>query len=287
MSAKDQPEWTEFDIPWPFERGVVRVLQKPVKFSSDELRHRVYHDEMVQPYIVETSSERRLHFTRDAIQTIMLLDEPDMLVAPYLRKMMSFLLFNPHPARILMIGLGGGALPKFCYRWLKFADITVVEVNREVIALRDEFHIPRDDERFRILHDDGVHHIEQLSHDIDVILIDAFDAHGISPALSNSDFYAYAAERLTENGVLVMNLWGQSARFVDNVKRIRNQFGKSILFVPVTSGGNILLFALRCSAPTSISEELESRARRLQSHLQLDFPLYLRRICQGQSLVNE
>jgi spermidine synthase len=284
MPVDNQPEWTEFPVPWLFECGVVRVLQKRGAVSRDELWRRVCCNEMTQPYIVETLTERRLHFTRDATQTSMLLNDPEALVAPYMRKMMSFLLFSPHPARILMIGLGGGALPKFCYRQLEHTDITVVEVDQSVIALRNEFRIPNDDERFRVLHADGARYIETVDHYIDVILIDAFDAHGIAESLAQSDFYARAAARLTKNGVLVMNLWGASTRYVDNLKQLREAFDKSILLVPVTNGANLVLFAFKRLVPTSIDAELESHAQWLQSHLKLDFPRYLRRILQGHSL---
>jgi spermidine synthase len=240
---------------------------------------------MTQPYIVETISERRLHFTRDATQTSMLLADPDALVAPYMRKMMAFLLFNASPARILMIGLGGGALPKFCHRRLTYADITVVEVNQDVIALRDEFFIPKDSERFRVLHEDGAHYIERISHDIDVILVDAFDAYGIAPSLADSDFYARAAARLAENGILVMNLWGESTRYVENVKQVLKVFGAGVVSIPVTSGSNTVLFAFKQPAANVSDEVLESHARRLQSRLQLDFPHYLRRIRQRHSLL--
>lgn len=83
MSENNRLEWTEFAIPWLFERGVVRILQK------------------------------RGGVKRDATQTAMLLKDPEALVAPYMRKMMSFLLFNAAPTHILMIGLGGGSLPSF------------------------------------------------------------------------------------------------------------------------------------------------------------------------------
>ena len=52
--------------------------------------------------------------------------------------MMGFLLFIPSPARILMVGLGGGSLAKFCFRHLPDAAIDVVEINPHVIALRDD-----------------------------------------------------------------------------------------------------------------------------------------------------
>jgi spermidine synthase len=69
--------------------------------------------------------------------------------------MMAFLLFNPRPRRILILGLGGGSLAKFCYRHLPSATITAVEIDPHVMALREEFRVPADDERFRVLQGDG------------------------------------------------------------------------------------------------------------------------------------
>ena len=80
----------------------------------------------------------------------------------YTPKMMAFLLFNPNPEHIAVIGLGGGSLAKFCYRNLSRSRITVVEISQDFIALREEFCIPKDNERFRVVHDDGARYIEQV-----------------------------------------------------------------------------------------------------------------------------
>ena len=47
---------------------------------------------------------------------------------------------------------------------------------------------------------------------------------------------------------------------------------------------NVLLFAFKQAPPQAITDELEMLALRLQMRLLLDFPRYLRRICQGYSL---
>ena len=54
-----------------------------------------------------------------------------------------------------MIGLGGGSMPKWCYQQLPETDITVIEISPIVISLREQFYIPTDDERFRVLCGDG------------------------------------------------------------------------------------------------------------------------------------
>ncbi len=241
-------------------------------------------DELSQPYVIDTLFERRMHFTNDATQSAMLFADPDALVSQYTRKMMAFLLFNPDPKHIVMIGLGGGSLAKFCYRHLPRSRITVVEINRDVIALREEFCIPKDDERFRVVHDDGARFVERLDEPMDVLLIDAFDADGIATSLANSSFYSNAARRLAEDGTLVMNFWGRSERFVDNLVQARAAFGDSLLLVPVSGEVNVLLFAFRRKPTRAFTEELKCAARRLQMRLLLDFPRYLRRICQGHTL---
>ncbi len=277
---KNQPQiLLELDSPWFFEPGVTRVF--PTEGSPARLRSQVYSDKASRPYIFENTQERRLHFTQYSTQSIMHLQDPDALITPYTRKMMSFLLFNSNPTEILMIGLGGGSLAKFCYRHLPNSRITVVEINKDVIALRDHFFVPKDDDRFRVIHDDGARYMETLKHKVDVVLVDAFDAEGIAASLPQSQFYLRAAAQLTRRGVLVMNFSGDGERYVDNVRASREAFHNHVVLVPVLADENLLLFARRQALPQTIADDLEREANRLQSRLQLEFPRYWRRICQG------
>lgn len=283
LDPKDR-KFLDFESPWECQPGTVRVVPADEGATAAELSKRAWRNELDQPYIFESDYERRLHFTNDATQSAMLLSDPDALIAQYTRKMMAFLLFNPNPAHIVMIGLGGGSLAKFCYRNLPRSRITVVEINAEVIALRDEFCIPKDDERFRVVHDDGARFIQQLDEPVDVLLIDAFDAEGVALSLASSDFHGCAGRKLTADGVLVMNFWGPRERYVANLLQARAAFGDSLLLVPVSGELNVLLFAFKQAPPQSITDELDNLAQRLQMRLLLDFPRYLRRICQGYTL---
>ncbi len=276
-------DWIEFPAPPPREPGLVRILRRPDSPSDAELLRRVSNDEMTQPYIFETSTERRMHFTWGCTQSTMRLDDPNTLVSTYTGKMMAFLLLNPVPSRILILGLGGGALPKFCYSRLPRVRITVVEVNEDVIALRDEFCVPKDDDRLRIVQADAGEYVGQVNDPVDVILVDAFDPKGIARTLSTSQFYSHAADCLTENGVLVMNFWGDRERYAENLTQAARAFGQNLRLVPTTES-NIILFASRQPAPSSINVELESLSRWLKQTLGLNFPRYLRRLCNGHSL---
>jgi len=273
----------EFASPWFFDPGTIRLPYPPDDLSAEEIARRLRDGELAQPYILETASERRLHFTPEAVQSVMRLDEPNALTSAYTRKMMAFLLFNPKPKSIVMVGLGGGSLAKFCYRNLRRTKISVVEIDPRVISLRNEFCIPADDHRFRIVCDDGAHYVSRLSEAVDVLMVDAFDPIGLAPTLASSDFYAHAAQRLRRNGLLVMNFSGAPRRYLTHIERIRTAFG-SLLVVPVVADDNLLLFAFKKQIPLPTTAKYESRARRLQTRLALEFPRYLRRICQGHVL---
>lgn len=156
---------------------MLRLLEPPGSCRKS-LWERVLDGTYDKPFIVDHGARRFLHFDLDAVQSAMHLQYPDRLSLGYTRKMMAFLLFNRAPTRILLLGLGGGSLAKFCYRRLPRATITAVEVNSDVIALRQAFCVPADDERFRVIRADGADYVTCLERSKDVILAEKA-SHGV------------------------------------------------------------------------------------------------------------
>lgn len=214
----------------------------------------------------------------------MRLDDPYALIAAYTRQMMSFLLFDPDPEHVLLIGLGGGSLAKFCYLHLPHARITVVEIDARVIALREAFSIPPDDHRFRIVHDDGARYISRHEQPVNAILIDAFDRAGVSPSLATSEFFRNASRLLAPTGVLIMNLHGDPERFAEHLEQARKVFGSRALLANVTANDNVLLYGFASDALSPAARQLFLRARHLQSKMSLNFRHYLQRVREGWSL---
>ena len=137
-----------------------------------------------QPQLRRTRDALTLQFSGSAaVQSSMSLLNPYALEFEYTRLMMGFLLFDHDPAHMLMIGLGGGSLPKFCHRYLPQTSIDVIEIDPGVIALRDAFHVPPDDARFRVIAADGKDYLHDGPAPVDVLLIDAYDGQGMPAAL--------------------------------------------------------------------------------------------------------
>lgn len=236
------------------------------------------------PAIIETTSERLLQFSGDALQSRMRIDDPYALVAPYTRQMMSFLLFDPDPEHVLLIGLGGGSMAKFCYRYLPNARITVVEVDERVIAMRDAFFVPPDDYRFRVVHDDGARYVTQCERPVSAVLIDAFDQSGVAPSLATVTFFDSVSRLLGPKGVAIMNLHGERQRYDDHLQCAKAAFGTRTLLAQVTGNENTLLYALAAGAAPPSAKHLWLRARHLQANIPLNFRHYLKLIREGKSL---
>jgi spermidine synthase len=71
----------------------------------------------------------------------MRLRKPDAIELEYAQQMMIWMLFNPEPQHIVQLGLGTGALTKFCYRQFETARVTAVELNPSVIAICEHVQI--------------------------------------------------------------------------------------------------------------------------------------------------
>lgn len=218
-----------------------------------------------------------LLFDWSTVQSGMRISDPDYLLFDYTRMMMAFRLFRPYPRSIEMIGLGGGSLAKACYRCLPDCDITVIEIDPSVIALREQFHVPADDGRFRVIEGDGVNYVARAKGRPDVILLDGFDSRGLPGALSEKSFYDACRDRLGSDGLLVANLCDNNAAFAVLQRRIAASFDGRVIGVPAERHGNRIVFA---SANTCFPPSLASlkRARAAVALDVVDYALKARRI---------
>lgn len=202
-------------------------------------------DAHVRPFVREELDAQSLHFSDEAIQSRMQLREPDALALEYTRTMMGFLLFDAEPAHIAMIGLGGGSLAKFCHRHLPRTDLTVVEINPHVIALRERFHVPPDGARFRVVLDDGARFVANTPERFDVLLVDAFDAERMPEALGTRRFYDDCADVLRPGGLLVVNLHAAHPHLPVYLDRLGAALAGPPLRVDDRDGSNSVVFARR------------------------------------------
>jgi len=197
------------------------------------------------PLIYEQESTKAMYFDMRSVQSAMHKAKPDKLIIGYTRTMMGFLLFNPSPQSIAMIGLGGGSMAKYCRKHLPDAEFTAVEVNERVIALRDEFHVPPDSPCFKVVRSNGADYVAHRADKVDVLLVDGFVMDGLPYELSTAGFYDNCYAKLNNGGVMVANLLATDVKFGTYVSRIRDSFDDKVVTVNAEEDDNKIVFAYK------------------------------------------
>ncbi|HWW05618.1 transferase spermidine synthase [Collimonas sp.] len=235
------------------------------------------------PFVFDNDDMRTLHFDEKYIQSAMSISAPDKLLLSYTRAMMGFLLFQAAPKHILLVGLGGGSLVKYCYRYLPSTRITVLELHAEVIALRDKFMIPADDQRLRIIHSDAAAYMQVQQENIaDVIMLDGFSSDGPAQELSSSDFYADCLRSLTPQGVLVSNLWDRPTSLVPAVAQTLLDTDWRIWWCRTDDSHNYIAFFVKGNDASIFRPVVFNRAQKLDQR----FDLRLSELVPSFRLVN-
>jgi spermidine synthase len=273
---ESQPGWLELPAGILSEEGVIRVLE-PTDSDAGRLHNDIMTGCYTKPFILDDGRVRRLYFTLRYLQSAMRLTDPDALDLAYTRKMMAFLLFHANPKRILLIGLGGGSLAKFCHRHLPRARVTAVEIDPTVIAMSEQFGVAAD-ERLAIVQADAAEYLPTVQADTDVLLLDGFDRDGIAPSLSAPAFFAAARRRLRPHGLLVANLAGAEDNWRPHLAMLRNAFQERVILVRVAGDDNHIAFAFADANFPPHWPLLEKTAQGLQRRHGLDYPEFLRKL---------
>lgn len=197
--------------------------------------------------ISEHDGVRYLHFGTKWVQGAMRLRKPDSLELEYAQQMMAWMLFHRTPTHIAQLGLGTGALTKFCYRQFPNAKVTAVDLNPAVIMVCESmFKLPPNDERLQVRELDAMDFVvDSENHDqFDAMQVDLYDATASGPVLDSTEFYQACSDCLKADGVLSVNLFGDHPSFAKNIKVLRYVFG-TVLCFPEVHDGNVVALAFK------------------------------------------
>ncbi|TFW09427.1 methyltransferase domain-containing protein [Oxalobacteraceae bacterium OM1] len=199
----------------------------------------------------EENGVRFLHFGTEWVQGAMRLRKPDWIELEYAQQMMAWMLFKHDAAHIAQLGLGTGALTKFCYKQFPQMRVTAVELNPSVIAIcRSMFKLPEEDDRLSILEMDALDFVNDPARHgtLDVLQVDLYDATARGPVLDTPEFYQACAASLKPDGVMTVNLFGDHPSYLRNLKAMRFAF-HSIVCLPEVHEGNVVALAFRTEPP--------------------------------------
>jgi spermidine synthase len=234
--------------------------------------------------ISEADGVRYLHLGTPWVQGAMRTAKPLAIELEYVQRMMVWLLLRQGAdlgkGHAVQLGLGAGAITRFCHSRLKL-QTTVVELNASVIsACHAYFHLPRDSPRLSIVEQDAADFVAdpQRAESVQVLCIDLYDHEAAAPVLDSESFYADCSRLLSDDGVLSVNLFGRNASFTRSAQRIAQVFGEErVRAMQPTREGNSIVVALKSGAFPA-QTLLAARAQNIETRFHLPARKWLRMI---------
>lgn len=155
-------------------------------------------------------------------------DRPDELVLDYTRLMMAGLYAQPAPRRILIVGLGGGILPRTLAELLPDATIDVAEIDEAVVEVARRWFLFAPSERVKISVQDGRVYVKRALRAgarYDLVFLDAYDHEYIPEHMLTREFLSEVRGLLAPGGTLVANTFSSSQLYDSESATYAEVFG--------------------------------------------------------------
>jgi spermidine synthase len=238
--------------------------------------------ELPEVNLSESEGVRYLHLGSIWVQGAMRIAAPFDLELEYVQRMMAWLLFLPPESiqgrHAMQLGLGAGAITKFCYKKLSMT-CTVAELNPRVADVcRVWFRLPAEGPRLRVVIADAAREIQRAEWlgTVDALTVDLYDGDAAAPVLDSAAFYADCRRMLTAEGAMTVNLFGRSENFERSLAHISAAFGAQAVwqFKPTREGNAVVLAQRTPQRPARAV--LQARAEAIEARWGLPAPKWLR-----------
>jgi spermidine synthase len=133
---------------------------------------------------------------------------------------------------------------------------------------------------------DGAEYLLNCDKEFDLIMVDGFDENAHTGALETLPFYQACRSRLSDDGILVVNLLTRSRGFETTTARIGQAFDDRSLVFPSCESGNAIAFAA-AGEPIALSfDDLKESALALKEQAGLNLLPTLTRLAQAKTCLN-
>lgn len=246
-----------------------------MRSRKDKIIHSEYRDNHLVE-ICDSGTRRSLYFDSQHLQSAMSLLNPHELILSYTRFMLFGLIADPKPEKVLVIGIGSGSFVRYFHHHVPECTIVGVDSSQHVIDLaRGYFALP-ESENVHIHCMDGKEFIERAVEQVetyDLILVDAFDSHGMSPPIYSPSCIRQTQTILRDSGCISFNLWSSNRRLYAEIEHDIRTTYKGIVTLPVPDRGNVVVVAMNAEIPWEkilvTRNELKTLSKKLEIECRL------------------
>jgi spermidine synthase len=173
------------------------------------------------------------------IQSRVNVADPLDLRLKYTRAAMLAWALKPAPRRVLIIGLGGGAMPRFFHHVLPEVVIDVAELDPAVAEVaRRYFELPTDS-RLIVHVGDGRKFVQDATVKWDLVVLDAYGDSDIPRHLATLEFMNELKARLEPGAVVSGNVWSrEDNELYDAMARTWVDAFGALCIVPIEGSSN-------------------------------------------------
>lgn len=197
------------------------------------------------------------------------LRDPDDLPYRYSQMMTVATAYADEPKKLLMFGLGGGAVSTYLGRFMPDAAVEVVEIDPKVIEAAKTYFGMQETSRHRYIAGDARVFLTRSHELYDLILVDAYLGDRVPFHLLTKEFYTLVKQRLTPGGAAAFNVHDGTKLYASTVKTLGEVFPTVDLYS--TGQGEVIAVAGARSALDGAG--LDARAVALQERYAFRFPL--------------
>jgi len=140
------------------------------------------------------------------IQSAMYLDGDSGPVTKYLELFRLVEYFKPDFKKTLMLGGAGYSFPKDYLKRYPAATIDVVEIDPKMTEIARQYFKLKDDQRLKIIHEDGRIYLNRSQEKYDAIFVDVFKSYLIPFQMTTLEAAQKEYDLLAENGAVFINI---------------------------------------------------------------------------------
>ena len=228
-----------------------------------------YNDVFVIKYqnlLTMTFHKNKYYFQESQINLV----DPDDLPMLYVRAL-SIATIYPHDVkRVLILGLGGGAMSTYLGRFLPDAVIDAVELDPGVIDTAERYFGVRETSNVHFIASDGRVFLNRHKEPYDLIVVDAFNGSSIPFHMMTKEFYGLVRERLAPGGVAAFNIISGTKLYDSSLVTLKNTFERIDLY---RGGTEFNMAVIAPRDPVEDGEALTHKAAVAQKRYKFRFDL--------------
>jgi spermidine synthase len=197
-----------------------------------------------QVLVYEQGGLRYLCFTKDCAigrQSVIDLEHPETLQFDYTHMMMSALFAVPAPKSVLIVGLGGGTLPRTLAGVLPTTHIDTVEIDPAVTRVARSYFSYVPSPNTSTFEEDGRAYVKRMIRarkTYDLVMLDAYDHEYIPEHLLTREFLQEVKSLLNPGGIVAANTFSSSKLYDSESVTYRAVFGE---FYNLKSGNRVII----------------------------------------------